>query len=334
MSASLVLRTPEEVPLYELVPVFGPEGKALDAYRGVRDMSSGNVVSVVSDRYGLVGHRAIAEAVHQVGAALGRPDPDAFGARAAAFTPESITLYQGGRRMEVKLVVGQKFSLGEGETFFPGLRILNSLDGAWAVRVEAFAVRACCTNQLYAGARSFMDLEERAGNARVLSAELGPTGDDLLLGAAEDDLLSGGVPGRIEAAREGGHPPDDVLRGLQVSRKSLHDTFQARSRTSPIGGVGGREPRVQVGCGLAANPHHPPPQDLIHGPGRARVILQHDLVGRTELCRAGEKGKVKHALLAGLPTLQVGPSLWVPPGPGGGMDGLGVPTPRRGGRVS
>ena len=179
MSASLVLRSPEalaervrsfsfrpsgpsEVPLYELVPVFGPDGKTLDAYRGVRDMSSGSVVSVVSDRYGLVGHRSIAEAVHQVGAALGRPDPAAFGfgTRAAAFTPETITLYQGGRRMEVKLVVSQKFSLGEGETFFPGLRILNSLDGAWAVRVEAFAVRACCTNQLYAGARSFMEFRE------------------------------------------------------------------------------------------------------------------------------------------------------------------------------
>ncbi len=160
MSASLVLRTPEEVPLYELVPVFGPDGKELGAYRGVRDTVSGGVVSVVSDRYGLVQHRAIAEAVHQVGAALGRPDPEAFGTRAAVFTPESITLYQGGRRMEVKLVVGQKFSLGDGETFFPGLRILNSLDGAWAVRVEAFAVRACCTNQLYAGARSFLEFRE------------------------------------------------------------------------------------------------------------------------------------------------------------------------------
>ena len=160
MSASLVLRTPEEVPLYELVPIHGPDGKALDAYRGVRDMSSGSVISVVSDRYGLVGHRAIAQAVHQVGAALEKPDPEAFGARAEAFTPESITLYAGGRRMEVKLVVGQKFSLGDGENFFPGLRILNSLDGAWAVRVEAFAVRACCTNQLYAGARSFMEFRE------------------------------------------------------------------------------------------------------------------------------------------------------------------------------
>ena len=162
MSASLVLRSHEEVPLYELVPVFGPDGQVLDSYRGVRDKTTGSVVSVVSERYGLVQHRSIAEAVHQVGAALGKPDPEAFGfgARAAGFTPESITLYAGGRRMEVKLVVGQKFSLGEGETFFPGLRILNSLDGAWAVRVEAFAVRACCTNQLYAGARSFLEFRE------------------------------------------------------------------------------------------------------------------------------------------------------------------------------
>ena len=160
MSASLVLRSHEEVPLYELVPVFGPNGQVLDSYRGVRDKQAGSVVSVVSERYGLVQHRSIAEAVHQVGAALGKPDPEAFGARAAGFAPESITLYAGGRRMEVKLVVGQKFSLGEGETFFPGLRILNSLDGAWAVRVEAFAVRACCTNQLYAGARSFLEFRE------------------------------------------------------------------------------------------------------------------------------------------------------------------------------
>ena len=160
MSASLVLRSHEEVPLYELVPVFGPDGQVLDSYRGVRDKQAGSVVSVVSERYGLVQHRSIAEAVHQVGAALGKPDPKAFGARAAGFAPESITLYAGGRRMEVKLVVGQKFSLGEGETFFPGLRILNSLDGAWAVRVEAFAVRACCTNQLYAGARSFLEFRE------------------------------------------------------------------------------------------------------------------------------------------------------------------------------
>ena len=173
MSASLVLRTPEQVPLYELVPVLGPDGRALDAYRGVRDTVSGGVVSVVSDRYGLIQHRAIAEAVHQVGATLAKPDTDLMGERASVFTPETITLYAGGRRMEVKLVVGQKFSLGEGETFFPGLRILNSLDGAWAVRVEAFAVRACCTNQLYAGARSFLEFRElHLSNPEDLLAQL------------------------------------------------------------------------------------------------------------------------------------------------------------------
>ena len=173
MSASLVLRTPEQVPLYELVPVLGPDGRALDAYRGVRDTVSGGVVSVVSDRYGLIQHRAIAEAVHQVGATLAKPDTDLMGERASVFTPETITLYAGGRRMEVKLVVGQKFSLGEGETFFPGLRILNSLDGAWAVRVEAFAVRACFTNQLYAGARSFLEFRElHLSNPEDLLAQL------------------------------------------------------------------------------------------------------------------------------------------------------------------
>ena len=161
MSASLVLRSPEEVPLYELVPVFGPDGKTLDAYRGIRDTTSGGVVSVVSDRYGLVQHRAVAQAVHAIGEALDKPEIPSEGLRAnAPFQREQIRLYAGGRRMEVKLVIGQKFKLDGENEFYPAVRVFNSLDGAWALKLENYALRVACTNQLYAGARSFMEFRE------------------------------------------------------------------------------------------------------------------------------------------------------------------------------
>ena len=161
MSASLVLRSPEEVPLYELVPVFGPDGKTLDAYRGIRDTTSGGVVSVVSDRYGLVQHRAVALAVHAIGEALDKPEIPTEGIRASApFQREQIRLYAGGRRMEVKLVIGQKFKLDGENEFYPAVRVFNSLDGAWALKLENYALRIACTNQLYAGARSFLEFRE------------------------------------------------------------------------------------------------------------------------------------------------------------------------------
>ena len=161
MSASLALRSPEEVPLYELVPVFGPDGKTLDAYRGIRDTTSGGVVSVVSDRYGLVQHRAVAQAVHAIGEALDKPEIPSEGLRAnAPFQREQIRLYAGGRRMEVKLVIGQKFKLDGQNEFYPAIRVFNSLDGAWALKLENYALRVACTNQLYAGARSFLEFRE------------------------------------------------------------------------------------------------------------------------------------------------------------------------------
>jgi hypothetical protein len=62
--------------------------------------------------------------------------------------------------MEVKLVIGQKFRLDSENEFYPAVRVFNSLDGAWAVRAEAFGVRIACTNQLYAGARSYLEFRE------------------------------------------------------------------------------------------------------------------------------------------------------------------------------
>ena len=165
------IATPEQVPTYSLVPVRGPGGEVLDAYRGVQREDNRDVVAVVSTRYGLVGHRDVARAVHQIGEAL---EPPESGTPAATFPRESIRLYSGGRRMEVKLVVGRKFHLREGEDLYPGLRVLNSLDGSWAVRLSGFAVRLACQNQLYAESGNVSEWRElHLSNETDLLSQMG-----------------------------------------------------------------------------------------------------------------------------------------------------------------
>ena len=139
---------PDAVPEFELVPLKAPSGEYLTDYRGVARKDNQEVVSVVSSRYGLVGHREVARVVHQVAETLEVP---VQGEARAPFPREQIRLYAGGRRMEIKLVVGREFKLSGEERFFPGIRVLNSLDGSWAVRCDAWALRLACCNQLFAG---------------------------------------------------------------------------------------------------------------------------------------------------------------------------------------
>jgi hypothetical protein len=148
---------PSQVPLYDLVPVRGPEGEPLDAYRGVRRRDTSEVVSVVSSRYQLVPHREVAQAVHAIGEALEQPvvEPNA-----SAFPREVIRLFAGGRRMEIHLVVGTRYELARGEAVYPGVRVMNSLDGSWAVRAEGTGVRIACANQIYAGMNTLVELRE------------------------------------------------------------------------------------------------------------------------------------------------------------------------------
>ena len=149
--------TPDQVPLYDLVPVKGPEGQPLDAYRGVRRRDTSEIVSVVSSRYELVQHREVAGDVHAIGEALERPVADAS---APTYPGEVIRLFAGGRRVEVRLVVGTRYELSPGESVYPGVRVMNSLDGSWAVRAEGTGVRIACANQLYAGMHSLVELRE------------------------------------------------------------------------------------------------------------------------------------------------------------------------------
>lgn len=150
------VEAPDRVPGHSLVPVRGPAGELLPGYRGVQRSDTGAVLAVVSSRYGLVGHREVARAVHRVAEGL----ETTASAHDLALPRERIRLYAGGRRMEHRLVVGQRFDLDGGESFYPGVRVLNSLDGSWAVRLSGFALRLACQNQLYAATGNVVEWRE------------------------------------------------------------------------------------------------------------------------------------------------------------------------------
>jgi hypothetical protein len=235
--------TPEEVPTYSLVPVRGPNGEVLDAYRGVQREDNRDVVSVVSARYGLVGHRDVAHAVHQVGAALELPES---GTLAPTFPRESIRLYSGGRRMEVKLVVGRKFHLAEGEELYPGLRVLNSLDGYWAVRLSGFAVRLACQNQLYAESGNVTEWRElHLSTETDLLSQLGKAiheflgsfqdglslytramREEILASEVEPALMAQGLP-QVHAGTIGARAETEASHVSILSRWSAYQTATA-----------------------------------------------------------------------------------------------------------
>ncbi len=140
--------SPESVPEFELVPLKAPSGDHLVDYRGVARKDNQEVVSVVSSRYGLVGHREVARVVHQVAETLEVP---VQGEAPTPFPREQIRLYSNGRRMEHRLVIGRLFKLEDRESFYPAVRVVNSLDTSTAVVVSGLAIRIACLNQLHAG---------------------------------------------------------------------------------------------------------------------------------------------------------------------------------------
>lgn len=228
------LTDPDEVPTYTLVPVRGPDGETLDGYRGVRRDDTHAVVSVVSSKYGLVGHREVARAVDRVGSALEPPEP---GTLADAFPRRSIRLYSGGRRMEIKLVVGRRFSIGDGEELYPGLRVLNSLDGSWAVRVSGFAVRLACQNQLYAARGDVIEWRELhlssetdllAQLGRAIHEFLGRFADGLALytRAMHEEILASEVE---PALRAEGLPQGHAMTiGARATAEASHVSIMSR----------------------------------------------------------------------------------------------------------
>ncbi len=246
---------PEQVPLYDLVPVHGPQGEPLEAYRGVRRKDTSQVVSIVSHRYQLVQHREVAAAVHAIGEALEQPDLDAT---ALTFPREQIRLFAGGRRMEIRLVVGTRYELAPGESLYPGVRVMNSLDGSWAVRAEGTGVRIACANQLYAGMHSLVELREvhlssatdlmgmlqkaihtilsRFGDALRVYADA--MGEEILAEDVTPSLVAAGLP-RIHAATIGARAEAVASHNALLTRWSAYQvateilTHEVGQRVSP-----------------------------------------------------------------------------------------------------
>jgi hypothetical protein len=247
--------TPDQVPLYDLVPVRGPEGEPLEEYRGVRRRDTSAVVSVVSRRYQLVQHGKVAEAVHAIGEALERPVPEA---NAPAFPREQIRLFASGRRMEVRLVVGTRYELARGESVYPGVRVMNSLGGSWAVRAEGTGVRIACANQLYAGMHSLVELREiRLSSATDLMAMLqraiheilgrfkdalrvyeAAMGEEVLAENLEPALFAAGLP-RVHASAIGARAEAAASHNALLTRWAAYQvataflTHEAGPRVSP-----------------------------------------------------------------------------------------------------
>ena len=177
---------------------------------------------------------------------------------APAFPREVIHLFAGGRRMEVRLVVGTRYELGPGEAVYTGIRVMNSLDGSWAVRAEGTGVRIACANQLYAGMDTLVELSEvhlssatdllvtlqkaihailgRFGGAlRVYEAAMG---EEMLAEDVGPALLAAGLP-RVHASVIGARAERDASHNALLTRWSAYQvatgvlTHEVGPRVSP-----------------------------------------------------------------------------------------------------
>lgn len=239
-----IVGSADELPAHELAALHGPHGEPIEAYRGVRRRDTGEILAVVSDRYALVGHREVASIVHRLAETLERPDLSAPG---ASFPREQIRLYAGGRRMEHRLVVGRLFRLGDGESFYPAVRVLNSLDGSVAVRVDGFAVRVACLNQLYAGradgvaelrelhlatAEGLLGQVRRAIHAflanfgSALDLYSASMGQEILASEVEPALVARGLP-KVHAAAIGGRCEAEASHNARMRRWTAYQTATA-----------------------------------------------------------------------------------------------------------
>ena len=250
-----IVATPDQVPLYDLVAVKGPEGQPLDAYRGVRRRDRSEIVSIVSSRYSLVQHRQVAEAVHAIGEALEQPVAEP---NAPTFPREVIRLSAGGRRMEIRLVVGTRYELAPREALYPGIRVTNSLDATGAVRAEGTAVRIACANQVYAGMNSLVELREvHLSSATDLLAMLSKgihailsrfkdalrvyeaaMGEEMLAEGVGPALITAGLP-RVHASVIGSRAEVEASHNALLTRWTAYQvatevlTHQVGPRVSP-----------------------------------------------------------------------------------------------------
>ena len=133
-----------------------------------------------------------------------------------------------------------------GEELYPGLRVLNSLDGSWAVRLSGFAVRLACQNQLYADTGNVLEWRELHLSSecdllgqleRAIHEFLGrfqdglslytrAIGEEMLASDVESALLTQGIP-RLHAEQIGGRAEAEASHVATLSRWAAYQVATA-----------------------------------------------------------------------------------------------------------
>lgn len=152
----------DRIPIFDMVPIYDGTGAKVTGFNGVRRLDTNRIVAVNTDRYELVQHRDVADAVDRLA--------ETFGASAESIPEEHSgnrhfasvkqTLYDQGRGFEYRLVIPKRFPLGDGEAFYPGVRVTNSVNGKYAVTLSGFSLRLACTNQLYAEGGNLVNVRQ------------------------------------------------------------------------------------------------------------------------------------------------------------------------------
>jgi hypothetical protein len=151
----------DAIPTFETTPVFDADHSEVPGFKGIRRLDTRRIVAVQSERYGLVQHREVAEKVMAVAKALEVPTEEIYSEDMHHhFAPTRLRMFDMGRSFEYRLVVPKKYNLSTGESFYPGLRVTNSVNGKLAVTVSGFALRLACTNQLAAAVGDISDVRE------------------------------------------------------------------------------------------------------------------------------------------------------------------------------
>lgn len=116
--------------------------KLARSYKALVEPDTGAIYGIMSDRYKLIKHEEVIEAVQE-----------AFKANTEYGVPtENITFLKDGARMRTKYTFPEiSVNVGNDSGLHPSVEILNSYDGGWRLNVLFGAFRLVCSNGLVIG---------------------------------------------------------------------------------------------------------------------------------------------------------------------------------------
>jgi len=131
MRAMQILKSPDEIPLAEKIPIYTESGVEIKNYKGIK--IGNNVVAINSVRYNLLQHRVVAQTLRTV---LEELKEYVIGRE-----------YTWGGRYVAELITTQPIER-IGEDFKLMVLIKNSYDGTLALSIRGAAMRMMCMNIL------------------------------------------------------------------------------------------------------------------------------------------------------------------------------------------